>query len=71
MVSVAHIGDSCGAYQSVLVPGDTLLLVGIGIREALDRASLAAEQAVQVGADLVALRLNDGVALSTSRLVKG
>jgi hypothetical protein len=35
-----------GAYQSILLPGDALLLVGVGVREALDLAGLAAEEAV-------------------------
>lgn len=55
-------------YQSVLVPGDTLLLVRVGVRIALDGARLAAEQAVQRGADLVAAALLEGVALRAARL---
>lgn len=55
-------------YQGILGPRDTLLLVGIGIRETFHGAGLATEQTVQVGADLVALGLNDGVALKASRL---
>ena len=55
MVSVGLPNKTRRAYQSVLVPGDALLLVGVGVREALDRASLAAEEAVQIGANLVAL----------------
>jgi hypothetical protein len=58
------------AYQAGLVPGDALLLVGVGIRVALDGAGLAAEQAVQRRADFVAATLLKGVALSTSCLEK-
>ncbi|KAJ8108715.1 hypothetical protein OPT61_g7974 [Boeremia exigua] len=54
--------------QRVLVPGDALLLVGVRVRVAVDLASLAAEQAVQHGADLVALPLLQGVALCAARL---
>jgi hypothetical protein len=35
-----------GAYQSVLAPGDSLLLVGIGVLEASDGTSLAAKETV-------------------------
>lgn len=51
-------------HQSVLVPGDTLLLVGVCVGVALDGASLAAEEAVESGADLVAAAGLKGVALS-------
>src|SRR5690242_20886084 len=33
-------------YKSTLVPGDALLLVGVGVRETVDLASLAAEETV-------------------------
>jgi hypothetical protein len=56
------------AYQSVLVPFNGLLLVGIGVCESLNRTSVAAEKTVQVGADLVSLTLAESVALSTSCL---
>jgi hypothetical protein len=56
------------AYQSVLAPGNGLLLVGIGVLEAGDGTSLAAEQTVKVGTDLVAFTLLEGVALSASGL---
>lgn len=56
------------AYQCVFLPCDTLLLVGIGIGEAFNLTSLSTEETVQVGANLVALRLYDGVALCTSGL---
>lgn len=55
-------------YQSALVPGDTLLLVGVGVGEALDLTGLSAEETVQRGADLVALTLLQGVALGASGL---
>lgn len=56
------------AYQRVLVPGDTGLLVGVGVGVALGLASLTAEETVQVGADLVGATSLDGVALSTASL---
>lgn len=56
------------SYQSVLVPGNTGLLVGIGVGVALDGASLAAEQTVQVGTNLVGTALLDGVALGAAGL---
>lgn len=40
--------------HGVLVPGDALLLVGVGVGEAVDRARLAAKDAVERGANLVA-----------------
>lgn len=55
-------------HQSVLVPGDALILVGVGVRVALDGAGLAAEQAVERGADLVALARLEGVALRAAGL---
>ena len=58
-------------YQSSLVPGDTLLLVGIGVGEAVDGTSLAAEETVQSRADLVALTVLEGVALSATGLEEG
>ena len=57
-------------YQSVLVPLDALLLVRVGVREALDLASVAAEEAVEVGSDLVALALLQVMALRASCLEK-
>lgn len=54
--------------QSLLVPGDALLLVGVGVGVALDGARLAAEQAVQRGADLVATAGLERVALRAARL---
>ena len=56
------------AYQRALVPGDTGLLVGVGVGVALGLASLTAEETVQVGADLVGATSLDGVALSTASL---
>jgi hypothetical protein len=55
-------------YQSALVPGDTLALVGIGIGVAVDGTSLAAEEAVKRWADLVAACRVHGVALSATSL---
>lgn len=57
-----------GTYQSVLLPLDALLLVGIGVRVALDGTSVATEQAVQSRADLVAAASLDGVALGATGL---
>ena len=36
----------CGTYESVVVPLNTLLLVGVGVRETLNLARLAAEETV-------------------------
>lgn len=55
-------------YQAVLVPRDTLLLVGVGVGEAFDLAGLAAKETVKLRADLVALVGLQGVALSATGL---
>lgn len=57
-----------GTYQSCLVPGDVGLLVGVGVGVAFGLASLAAEQTVEVGADLVATAGLNGVALGAAGL---
>lgn len=54
--------------QGVLLPSNTLGLVGVGVRETVDLARLAAEETVQSRADLVALTLLQGVALSATGL---
>jgi hypothetical protein len=54
--------------QGVVVPLDALLLVGVGVRVALDGARLAAEETVQGRADLVAAAGLDGVALGATGL---
>lgn len=54
--------------ESVVVPLNALLLVGIGVGVALDGTGLAAPETVQSGTDLVAAVLLNGVALSTSGL---
>jgi len=54
--------------EGLLVPGDALLLVGIGVGVALNGAGLAAEKAVESGADLVAAASLEGVALSATGL---
>lgn len=56
------------SYQSVLIPGDTGLLVGIGVRVALNGAGLTAEEAVEVGANLVGTTSLHSVALSAASL---
>ena len=56
------------AYQSVLIPGDALLLVGIGVGEALDLTGLTAKEPVKVGSDLVGTACLEGVALSATGL---
>lgn len=56
------------AYESVLIPGDTGALVGIGVGVAGGLAGLTAEQTVQVGADLVRATVLDSVALSAAGL---
>ena len=61
-------GGDISTYETVLVPRDALLLVGVGVGEALDLAGLAAEEAVQRRADLVALAVLQGVALGAPRL---
>lgn len=55
-------------YQAVLVPRDTLLLVGVGVGEAVDLTGLAAKETVKLRADLVALVGLQGVALSATGL---
>lgn len=61
-------GNEVSSYQSVVVPGDALLLVGVGVGVAVDGAGLAAEQAVQGRTDLVAAASLNGVALRTAGL---
>lgn len=56
------------AYESLVVPLDALLLVGVGVGVALDGTGLAAPKAVQSRADLVAAVGLDGVALSATGL---
>jgi hypothetical protein len=58
------------AYQSILVPLNSLLLVGIGVRETLNGTSVATEETVQVGTDLVSLALAESVALCAASLEK-
>jgi hypothetical protein len=54
--------------EGLLVPLNALLLVGVGVGVAGDGASVAAEKAVERGADLVALALTKGVALGATGL---
>lgn len=54
--------------QGVFVPLHICLLVRVGVREALNGASVAAKEAMEVGPDLVALTFLQRVALRTPRL---
>lgn len=54
--------------KSVLLPVDGALLVGVGVREAGNLAGLAAEETVELRADLVALAGLQGVALGATSL---
>lgn len=62
------ISEAISAYKSVLVPLDTLLLVGVGVRETLNLTSLATEETVKVWSDLVSLALLQVVALRAAGL---
>jgi hypothetical protein len=65
----AHVKGSLGrTYQRALVPGDALLLVGVGVGVAVNGTAGAAEQAVERRADLVAAASLKGVALRATRL---
>lgn len=59
------------AYQSAVIPGDALLLVGVGVGVAVDGAGLATEETVQGRADLVAAASLNGVALRAAGLEEG
>lgn len=63
LLGVLEVGE-----EGVLVPSDALLLVGVGVGVALDGTGLAAEEAVQSRADLVAAALLNGVALRAAGL---
>lgn len=63
LLGVLEVGE-----ERVVLPGDALALVGVGVGVALDGARLAAEEAVQRRADLVAAAVLDGVALRAARL---
>lgn len=54
--------------ESLSVPGDALVDVGGSVREAVGLSRLAAEDAVEVGADLVGTASLGGVALSATGL---
>ena len=56
------------SYQSVLTPCDALGFVRVGIREAFDLTSFTAEQAVEIGADFVALAFTKIVTLRAACL---
>lgn len=63
-----HSGTKSSAYQSVLIPSDTGLLVGIGVGIAINGTGLTAKETVELGADLVGTVLLDSVALSAASL---
>lgn len=67
-IGTAARGRQVEPYQRAFIPGDALLLVGVGVGVAVDGASLAAEEAVECGTDLVATARLDGVALSATSL---
>lgn len=52
--------------KSIFVPGDSLLDVGVRVRESGSLASLASNDSAQVGSDLVLTTSFDGVALSAT-----
>lgn len=54
--------------EGLLLPGNALVDVGGGVREALGLARLAAEETVEVGADLVGAAGLNGVALRATSL---
>ena len=56
------------SHKSLLVPLDALLLVCVGVGETVDGTSLATEETVKVGTDLVALTLLQVVALCAAGL---
>ena len=66
-IGICHLGRS-GLYQCVLFPYYSLVLVRIGVREALDLSSLAPEESVKIWPNLVALALFQVVALRASCL---
>jgi hypothetical protein len=55
-------------YKSVLLPYNGLVLVGVGVAEALDLARLAPKKPVQVRAHLIRLAFLERVALRASSL---
>lgn len=57
-----------GTYQSLLVPLNTGLLVGVGVGVALNGTGLTAKQTVELGADLVGAVGLDSVALRATGL---
>ena len=57
-------------YQCVLIPLNSLLLVRVRVREALDLPCVATEESVEIGSDLVALAVFQVVALLAARLEK-
>ena len=63
----AHLGVLQVLEQSLVGPRDAALLVGLGVRIALDGAGSAANDAPQVRALLVGSALRVGVALGTGR----
>ena len=62
------VGWLISIYQSIVIPGNSLCLVGIGVGEAIYGSSLSSKETVQVGANLVCLALTKSVALCASSL---
>lgn len=60
--------DMGETYQCVFLPGDSFVLVGVCVAETLNLAGFAPEEAMQVGAYLVAFGLLEVVALGASCL---
>ena len=56
--------------EGVIAPCDSLLLVGISVRESLYLTGLATEESMEVWSDLVSAARLESVALSTSGLEK-
>jgi hypothetical protein len=63
-----HPAATTHLEQGVLLPNDTLVNVGGGVRETVDLTRLSAEETVQCRSDLVGTSSFNGVALSTSGL---
>ena len=67
----ADISERQKSYQGPFTPCHRLLLICVGVLEALYLSRLATEEAVQVRADLVAVGSHDAVTLCASCLSTG